>query len=344
MNKSFVRVARPINEPGKGSYWQVDYRAAEAEQRSKTSMAVRGRSNRSGSDPANNPYRPDGSWSSPMSSFSNSQRFNRDSRSLSLDSNTNIKAFPHQQIATSTSSSLAYHQGYYNNHSYGYNTRHGLSNNNRQSGDFSRNSNSSSHNNYLPTAAPSYDMYTANASVDMHHPPQHYQNNHHHHPHQHQQHHQHYQHHQHQQQNGHHRIPQHISSIYDHGTSPYSSIYSPTGGSNGGGGSSGSGTGPSTPHVQGFSSNYQQPKTTIEPTTLSMTNDEQQEPNEQEQSFSTPQPHFKKQNSPTLTPAEAAAVGESPSPPQPTMNTIKGRPNQKVRAALVDNNQYDWIA
>ncbi|KAI9311589.1 fork head domain-containing protein [Dichotomocladium elegans] len=29
LNKSFVRVARPINEPGKGSYWVVDHHASE---------------------------------------------------------------------------------------------------------------------------------------------------------------------------------------------------------------------------------------------------------------------------------------------------------------------------
>jgi hypothetical protein len=262
----------------------VDYRAAEAEQRSKTTMAVRGRANRSGSDPANNPYRPDGSWSSPMGGSFNGQRFSRDSRSLSLDSNMNTKAFPHQQVATTSSSSLAYPQGYYNSPSYAY--RHGL--NNRHSAEFPRSGSS-----YLPTT--SYDMYGNSASVDMHHS----QNQYHHHN---------------QHQNGHHRIPQQISSIYDHHgptTSPYGSIYSPTSAA------------PNT-QVQAFS--YQS-KTTIEPTTLIK---------EEQKEEQTPQPHFKK--SPTT-----EHVGDSPSPPQPTMDTVKGRPNQKVRAALVDNNQYEWF-
>ncbi|KAG0174536.1 Forkhead box protein J3 [Apophysomyces sp. BC1034] len=90
LNKIFVRVARPVNEPGKGSYWAVDYHAAEIDQESKrlrttsatvvAAAAVRGgRSSRSNSDPMRAPYRPD-AWGT----FAN-QRFHRDSRSLSVD-------------------------------------------------------------------------------------------------------------------------------------------------------------------------------------------------------------------------------------------------------------------
>ncbi|KAI8089749.1 fork head domain-containing protein [Halteromyces radiatus] len=50
LNKSFIRVARPINEPGKGSYWMIDYNAAENELRAK--QTYRGRTSRAASDAA----------------------------------------------------------------------------------------------------------------------------------------------------------------------------------------------------------------------------------------------------------------------------------------------------
>ncbi|KAJ2957243.1 hypothetical protein NQZ79_g7049 [Umbelopsis isabellina] len=58
LNKSFVKVPRPINEPGKGSYWTVDYRAADSDMSRGSQFPTRGRGNRSVSDPAPSPFRP----------------------------------------------------------------------------------------------------------------------------------------------------------------------------------------------------------------------------------------------------------------------------------------------
>ncbi|CAO3642714.1 unnamed protein product [Mucor hiemalis] len=201
LNKSFIRVPRPINEPGKGSYWQVDYRAAEAELRSKSNLAVRGRVNRSGSDP----YRPDSSWAPPLHNNNNNganfnPRFNRDSRSLSMDSSMNTKqhGFSTSSSSSSSSSTAAaaaaavaaaaanmnstpnsahYNNnssssgssgsnGYYGHHGYGYNTSRHNSLNNRHSADYSRSS-------YM-----GYEMYAPvdNTTASNHHHYNHHHN------------------------------------------------------------------------------------------------------------------------------------------------------------------------
>lgn len=147
MNKSFIRVPRPINEPGKGSYWQVDYRAAEAEMRSKAAMNIRSRINRSGSDPANT-YRSDSGMN--WTSFNNNgtlQRYSRDTRSLSMDSNARI--LQQQSLSASNSSSSLYSS---NSTSSSYYSAYMRSNNQRHSGDFSRNGH------YLSPSG-SYEIY-----------------------------------------------------------------------------------------------------------------------------------------------------------------------------------------
>ncbi|CDH56747.1 forkhead box protein j3-partial [Lichtheimia corymbifera JMRC:FSU:9682] len=116
LNKSFVRLARPINEPGKGSYWIVDYTAADAERRSRYSMSMRsGRNNRSGSDPAPSPYRPE-TWTSSIAG-----RRYRDGRSMSTDGSA-PRANPLSTTATGAQAGYGYYP-YYGRH-YHYHHQH----------------------------------------------------------------------------------------------------------------------------------------------------------------------------------------------------------------------------
>lgn len=75
-----MRVPRPVNEPGKGSYWTVDQYAAENEHNVRST--VRGRQGRSSSDSSlhrtnNDPWL-----------YRNSGRYYRDGRSLSNDADS----------------------------------------------------------------------------------------------------------------------------------------------------------------------------------------------------------------------------------------------------------------
>lgn len=157
--------------------------------------------NRSGSDP----YRPDSSWAPPLHNNNNNganfnPRFNRDSRSLSMDSSMNTKqhGFSASSSSSSSSSTAAaaaaavaaaaanmnstpnsahYNNnssssgssgsnGYYGHHGYGYNTSRHNSLNNRHSADYSRSS-------YM-----GYEMYAPvdNTTASNHHHYNHHHN------------------------------------------------------------------------------------------------------------------------------------------------------------------------
>ena len=111
-----MRLARPINEPGKGSYWIVDYNAADAERRSRYSMSMRsGRNSRSGSDPAPSPYRPE-TWTSSIAG-----RRYRDGRSMSTDGSA-PRANPLSATAAGAQAGYGYYP-YYGRH-YHYHHQH----------------------------------------------------------------------------------------------------------------------------------------------------------------------------------------------------------------------------
>ncbi|KAI9252687.1 fork head domain-containing protein [Helicostylum pulchrum] len=109
LNKSFVRVPRPVNEPGKGSYWTVDQFAIDTEQRVRTN--VRGRSNRSSSDPSLH-HRASISSSSNNDPWLLVNRNYRDGRSQSTDAGVSS--------SSSSSSAAAAAAALRRNSQYGY--------------------------------------------------------------------------------------------------------------------------------------------------------------------------------------------------------------------------------
>lgn len=262
-------------------------------------MAVRGRVNRSGSDPVGTPYRPDSSWASLSNSNNMGQRFNRDSRSMSLDSNMNNKALTGSAAAAAAAvaNNMNYNNtSYYNNGSgYGGYTNGNRHNtlNNRHSAEFSRSSG------YM-----GYEMYTntstTNTTTDGTIPPQ-----------------------QQQQQHYHNSRLHHqpnLNSLYEnnhnnhHNHNHSHSHHHPQ---------------QQAPYGQMYSSGY---ATYPPPTTPAV---EEKEPN---QSFSTPQPHYRRiptNTSPTMT-SEKYSASTSPSPPQPDNK----RPSKKSCSV---GNEYDWM-
>ncbi|OBZ87629.1 Forkhead box protein J3 [Choanephora cucurbitarum] len=109
LNKSFVRVPRPVNEPGKGSYWTVDQYASDTEQRVRTN--VRGRSNKPNNDASFSNHHRANPWL-----LGNSSRHVRDSRSLSKDAG--VPSSP-SAAATGTATVRRQSQYGYCSHPYG---------------------------------------------------------------------------------------------------------------------------------------------------------------------------------------------------------------------------------